>query len=186
MPEENSAVPEGTETDTVDPAEALAAAQAEVGKWKALSRKNEDKAKATAKDLKAFEDWKASQLSDSERAIEEAKAAARAEVVAEYSGKLARTAFLGAAAGRLENAYAVLSRLDVAQFLCDDGEVDQNAIAEFLDSIAPAAKAPETPAAPQPNGLFQGTRSEAGGDHLALNGDPILNKVNSILGISPR
>lgn len=172
---------ETTETTTATTTEApdVEALKADVEKWKALSRKNEEKAKANAKDVKAFEDWKASQLSETERAIEEAKAAVRAEVAAEYGAKLARTAFLSAADGRLKDAKAVLSRIDVTQFLDADGEPDTKAIGEFLDGIAPA---PQEPEQQTPNeGLFQGARGDQG-SALPLNGDPLLQKVMGIVG----
>ncbi|MCR8576471.1 hypothetical protein [Streptomyces sp. Isolate_219] len=167
-----------TTTDTTTEAPDVEALKADVEKWKALSRKNEEKAKANAKDVKEFEAWKASQLSETERAIEDAKAAVRAEVAAEYGAKLARTAFLSAADGRLKDAKAVLSRVDVTQFLDADGEPDTKAIGEFLDGIAPAQQEQEQ----TPNeGLFQGARGDQG-SALPLNGDPLLQKVMGILG----
>lgn len=173
-------MPENSEvTPVVAPVDDVDALKADVAKWKALSRQNEDKAKANAKVSKEFETWKASQLSESEKAIEDAKSSTRAEVAKEYGEKFARTAFLAAAKGRLEKPEEILKRVDVAQFLDDKGEPDEAAITEFLDSITPAV-APEVQ--PTFTGLFQGQRGDQAGSALPLNGDPLLAKVMGILG----
>lgn len=174
-------ITETTSTETTTEAPDVDALKAELDKWKALSRKNEEKAKSNAKEMKAFEDWKASQLSETERAIEDAKASVRAEVAAEYGAKLARSAFVSAAEGRLTDPKAVLARIDVTQFLDADGEPDAKAIGEFLDSIAPAQKEQEPDQQPTFEGLFQGSRGDQG-SALPLNGDPLLQKVMGIVG----
>lgn len=168
-----------TTSETTPEAPDVDALRADVEKWKSLSRKNEEKAKANAKDVKEFESWKASQLTETERAIEDAKATIRAEVAAEYGAKFARTAFLSAAKDRVANAEAVLSRIDVTQFLDADGEPDTKAIGEFLDSIAPAQQ--ENTQQTSLEGLFQGARGDQG-SALPLNGDPLLQQVMGILG----
>ena len=170
---ESGSSPEATEHDA-------SYWQAEAEKWKAQSRKNEAAKKDNAAKLKEYEEWKASQLSEHERDVADARQAGAAEVRAEFSAKLARTAFKAAADGRLGDPDKVLSRIDVMQFLTEDGDVDSDAISEFLDGIAPAK--PEEAEQQRPTGLFgdiQGTRS---GGHLPLNGDPLLDRVNQILG----
>lgn len=165
MPEEPEATPTEPTTETdVD-------WKAEAEKWKALSRKNETDKKRHAAEIKEFEDWKQSQLSESEKAIESAKAA----VHAEYSVKFARTAFLAAAKGRVKDPESVAAGIDFQQFV-KDGNPDETKISAFLDGIAPVA--------PTPVDFFPGIHTPQG-DTMALNGDPLLQKVNAALGITP-
>jgi hypothetical protein len=168
---ETGTTPEGTGTDATD-------WQAEAEKWKAQSRKNEADKKENAKKLKEYDAWKESQLSENERAVMAAREEGAASVRAEFSAKLAATAFKSAAAGRLADPEKVLARVDVAQFLTDSGDPDEEAIADFIDSIAPAKADTETPA--PASGLFQA--QGARGDHLPLNGDPLLNKIKNMIG----
>ena len=113
--------------------------------------------------------------------VAEAKAAARAEALAEVGSKLVSAEIRAAAAGRLEAMAldALISALDARRFITDEGEPDRDAIAAFIEGIAPK---------PQDDGrsplldLGQGAR---GGDNpsAALNGDPLLNSVKAKLGI---
>lgn len=84
-------------------AAAVAAAQKEVEKWQALARKHEQRAKDNADAAKALDEVKRSQMSDQERAVAEAKAATRAEILAEVGSKFVAAEFKVAAAGRTVN-----------------------------------------------------------------------------------
>lgn len=172
MTEENTAPVETTEADSAPETDW----KAEAEKWQALSKKQEARAKESHKAVQELQALKDAQLSDTEKAIRDARAEGAAEVRAEYASRLVATAFRGAAKGRLSNPDAVLSRVDRSQFLTEEGDVDESAIAEFLDSVAPQAEKPaETPPA-----LFQGSQGDKAA--LALNGDPILAKVMGIVG----
>ncbi|WP_458085827.1 hypothetical protein [Streptomyces malaysiensis] len=169
--------PEGTDENTVE------YWQAQAEKWKSLSRLNESKAKDNNAKLKEYDDWKASQLTENEKAVSAARDEGYNQGRAEMAGKVAEAAFRGVATGRLADVDSVLSKLNVSQFLTESGDVDSDAITKFIDSIAPksADSAPTPPATP---GLFsaQGARPQT--ENLPLNGDPLLAKVQSILGIS--
>lgn len=169
--------PEATEKDA-------AYWQAEAEKWKANSRKNEADKKANASKIKEYEDWKASQLSEHEKALNDAREEGASAVRAEYAAKLAESAFKGAAKGRIADVDSVLSKLNVAQFLTDSGDVDESAITAFIDAIAPVQ--PESTQQPQTDpmaGLFQAQGAVSQSNALPLNGDPLLQRVNQILGI---
>ena len=68
-------------TETVD-------LSAEVEKWKSLSRKNEQQAKANAQAAKELEELKRSQLSETERLIQQAKEETQRSVKQEFAQKL--------------------------------------------------------------------------------------------------
>ena len=167
-----SDAPDSAPEGTVEPTDW----QAEAEKWRALSKKQEARAKESHKAVQELQALKDAQLSDTEKAIRDARAEGAAEVRAEYASRLVATAFRGAAKGRLSNPDAVLSRVDRSQFLTEEGDVDESAIAEFLDSVAPQQE--QAPASPP--ALFQGSQGDQGA--LALNGDPILAKVMGIVG----
>lgn len=136
---------EATTTETVETTEAPPAGdtptveslQAEVDKWKATSRKHEDRAKANAAAQKELDAVKAASMSDQEKAVALAVAQARAEAFAEVGGQLVDAAVRAAVAGRGIDADALLDGLDRSRFL-DDGQVDQAAITAWVDRIVPA------------------------------------------------
>lgn len=150
---------------------------AELEKWKAQSRKNEERAKANAEAAKELERLKREALPEQERLIEEAKAQARAEALAEIGTSRVDDAVKLAAAGRPVDVDALLEGLDRSRFLGENGQPDQAAIAAWVDRIAPTANQ----AAPTVVDLGQGAR---GGEALALNGDPLLADLKSKLGIA--
>ena len=117
-------------------------------KWKSFSRTNEKAAKAERdradKLQKELDEAKRSQMSDQEKAVEEAKAAGRAEALTEAGEKVARAEFKAAAAGRLkpEALDTLLDNVNLSSFLDANGEVDTTRVASFIDSVAaPAAPA---------------------------------------------
>lgn len=151
------APPEAPPDEAPDPA-ALAE---ELNKWKAQARKHEERAKANAAAAKELDEVRKAAMSDTEKAVEIARQQARAEVVAEFGGKLVHHAIRAAVAGRGVDADALLEGLDPTRFLNDDGEADMEAITSWVDRIAP-----------QPEGripdLGQGARNTTplGGDAL--------------------
>jgi hypothetical protein len=109
-------------------------------------------------------------LGEQERAIEEAKSQARAEVRAEYNMRVLRAEVRAAAADRAVDPDAVVALLDLSAFeLDDDGRSDpravSGAVAELLKEKPYLAK----PAIPDSKRMPQGTRGSTGAP--AGNGD---------------
>lgn len=155
--------------------------KAEAEKAKALQRKWEDRAKANSNAAKELEELRKASMSDMEKALAEAKDAGRAEALALAGAKVARAEFKAALGDRLDadGFEALMSGLDLAAFLNEDGDVDAEKIGAFADRITPRP-------AEQASGfagidLGQGTRTST--SDMALNGDPILDTVKQKLGI---
>lgn len=111
--------------------------KAEAEKWKATSRKHEQRAKDNAAAAKERDELKRQGMSDAEKAADEAAAKARAEERTRLAGKLARQGFLAAAAGRVPNAAEVADDLNLSRYVAEDGEVDEKGLAELVDRLAP-------------------------------------------------
>lgn len=97
-------------------------------------------------------------MSETEKAIAEARAAARAELMAEVGAERVENAVRAATAGRNVDADALLDGLDRARFLTDDGKPDTQKITEWVDRIAPKGQTPPKPAAKD---IGQGARPGA-------------------------
>ncbi len=145
----------------------------ELEKWKAQARKQEQRAKENAAAAKELEKLKREGMSDQERAIDEARAAARAETLAEVGSARAADAIRLVATGRVADVEALIEGVDAARFVGEDGQPDREAIATWVERIAPADA---TPAFPD---LAQGARPGA----VTLGSDPLLAGVKSALGI---
>lgn len=156
--------------------------QGEAEKYRALMRKEEAKAKANASAAKELDKLKREAMSETERAVAEAVATAKAETAAEVTerlgGRLVVAEIRGAVAGRLtaEAVDALTERLDLSTFLSDDGEVDADAVKAFTAQIAPDVTAPPT----FPD-LGQGPRPSSNGNAFA---DPLLRDLKGKLGIT--
>lgn len=162
---------ETTDTDAPD-------LPAEVEKWKGLAHKHEKRAKDNAEAAKQLEQFKQQSMTDTEKAIEQARAEARADALAESGGKVAKAELRAAAAGRLdaEALDMLLDGINLAKFLDEDGEVDAVKVQAFMDGIAPKS---ETTTAVAALDLGQGAR----GNNHALNGDPLEQSLKAKLGI---
>lgn len=134
---DTSTATDTTTTDTADTAEELA-------KWKALARKHEDRAKANEAAKKELEKLQAATMSEQEKAIAEAKAAARAEAMAEFGTTLVDAEFKAASAGRDLDLSTLLENLDRKKFLDADGKPDATRIGEFVSKLAPAKRSTAT------------------------------------------
>lgn len=148
--------------------------KAEAEKWQGLARKHEERAKANAAAARERDELKRSTMTEVERAVDEAKAAARAEVMREVAADRVDDAVRVAAAGRSVDVEALLEGLDRAKFAGDDGQPDRKAITEWLDKVAPAGR---------PGGPDLGQGARGGRNSLPLNGDPLLQSVQDVLGI---
>lgn len=186
MPEAAAETATETTTTTTTPISTEATAEtvdhaAEAEKWKAQARKNEERAKANAEAAKELAQLKQTMMSDTEKAIEEAKATGRAEAIAELSVELVDSALAANAAGRLtpEQLTTLTSGLDRSKFLGEDGKVDATAVASFIDGIAPAQNTEQAAATPPgfPD-LGQGAR----GNPPALNSDALTDSLKRAVG----
>lgn len=151
-----------TETDPAEP-EPESSPETETAKqlehWKEVARKNESRAKANAAAAKELEQVKASMMSETEKAVAEAKAAGLAEGLRTGSAKIAQAEIRAAAAGRSVDVDALLEGVDASRFIDDDGEVNRQAITAWVDKVAPG----EDPSVPRPLDLGQGNRGGRGG-----------------------
>lgn len=142
---ENTAPVEGAEQNnpaTPDPAtgeEALG----DAGK-QALDRMKADKkaAETEAKTLRAeLDKIRQASMSETERAVAEAKAAGRTEAASEFGKELAREKF-DALAGRRNADFdtaKALEYVDLSKFLGEDGRPDPKAIAAAVERLVPQA-----------------------------------------------
>jgi hypothetical protein len=115
--------------------------------WRHQSRKHEERAKASAAqvaDLKPradqYDQLAQASRTEHEKALDEAKAQARAEAQREAALGLVRARMEFEAKGRLadDKLGAVLDPIDMTKFLAADGSVDTDKVKAFVDGIAPA------------------------------------------------
>lgn len=150
--------------------------KAEAEKWKALAKKHETRAKSNAGAAKELAELKRKGMSDTEKAVDEAVAAAVAQERVKAGEKVARSAFLAAAKGRIENAKDVADEINLRKYVDDEGEVDEDAIGELVDKLAPKQSGTDnndedddreggrdTRRRRRGSGLDQGTRRRGGG-----------------------
>lgn len=124
MSEENAtATTETTDTDVTD-------WKAEADKWKAHARKQEERAKGNADAVKELDRLKASQMTETEKAVAEAEARGRSAALSAAGTRLAKAELRAAAAGTVDKATldGFLEYADLGKFLGDDGEPDTKAI----------------------------------------------------------
>ena len=114
---------------------------AEVTKWKALSRTNEARWKDASKEL---DQLRQAQMSEADKALEQARNEARAATLAEVGGRLA-AAELRAQAATAGVELPPADYLNLAAFIGDDGSPKPDAIASFVSSLPKPATEPEFP-----------------------------------------
>ena len=121
--------------------------------WKHQAKKHETRATEwqtaaggkTAAEVKAergeLETLRQSQLTDSEKALETAKAEGRAEASAEYAPRMARLAFETALAHVDDDAREILiDSLDLTKVITDSGDIDTAKVKTIAGTLAPADK----------------------------------------------
>ncbi|XMN06947.1 hypothetical protein ACK8N7_13295 [Streptomyces griseobrunneus] len=115
-------------------------------KWKALSRENERKWRAASKEL---EELRKAQMTDQEKALDDARAEARKATMSEVGARLAKAEIrVQASKAGVE---APTDYLDLSQFLGDDGEANAEKVGAFIASLK--QNAPKGEAFPQLNGV---------------------------------
>ncbi len=151
----------------------MADSSVDLEKWKSLARKHEERAKANAKAAQELAELKQSMLSETEKALEQAKSETRRQVMAEVATKLVDAKLQAELNGKVLPAEAVLT-FRKETFIGDDGEVDELAIKAWVESHATKAETvyPD---------LAQGKR---GTTPVALNSDPLLADLKAKLGIN--
>ncbi|MCY0945379.1 hypothetical protein [Streptomyces antarcticus] len=107
------------------------ALQAEIDKWKAMSRKNEERFKQASTEL---EGYRQSQTSDTEKAIQAARAEARNAALSEVGTKLI-SAELRAASSAAGVTLPGAQFLNLDSFLGEDGNPDPARIEAFVSSL---------------------------------------------------
>ena len=120
--------------ETVDTEETVKVdLESEVEKWKSLSRKNEQQAKANAQAVKELDELKKSQLTDQERLIESTKEETRLAVRMEFAEKLVDAEFKANLNGRVLEGNALLD-FNKASFITEDANVDSDAIEAWVNA----------------------------------------------------
>lgn len=107
--------------------------KAEVDKWKSLSRKNEQQAKSNMTAAKELEEIRKSQLTETEKLIEQTKTETALSVRREFATKLVDAELKAQLNGRVLEGGALLS-FDKASFITDDGNVDSEAIQQWVEA----------------------------------------------------
>jgi len=170
----------GDTTSTPEPTieEQLAAAQAEAEKWKTTSRKHEDRSKANAQAARELEELRRTSMSETEKAIAEARDAARAEAAREFGTRIAVEALRGVATGRVGDVDALIEGLDPTKFLDDDGQPDRDAIQSWIDKVAPPKTEDDTDTGSFFPDLGQGARQS-----VPLNSTQLERDLKAKLGV---
>ncbi|MFE9624287.1 hypothetical protein [Streptomyces sp. NPDC006527] len=96
-------------------------------KWEQRAKKNSEAATELAR-------LKREGMSETEAAV----AAARAEERVKGGERIARSAFLAAAKGRIPNPAEVVEDINLKKYVDDEGDVDDEAIAALVDKLAPS------------------------------------------------
>jgi hypothetical protein len=155
-----------TETETVETTDL----SAEVEKWKSLSRKNEQQAKANAQAAKELDELKKSQLSDTEKLIESAKAETAKQLRSEFASKLVDSELKAALNGRVLDGGSLLE-FDKNSFITDEGEVDTAAMQSWVEAHSKSASVP----APD---LGQGARGSNPSKALVTSRDELASMTS--------
>lgn len=136
--------PSGTPVEQMTPDQ-------QVAYYRHQARKHEDRNKDILKltggkygdDLKAVFDelqtLRNEKLTDSEKAVEEAKRAAREEAAREFGPRMARLAFETALAHR-DDRDDLIAALNLTSVLTESGDVDTAKVRSIVEKIAPADK----------------------------------------------
>lgn len=152
--------------------------KAEAEKYKALSKKNEQRAKDNSSAARELEQLRQQSMTDTEKAVAAARNEGRTEALALLGAAKVESAFAIAASGRLESEQlkVLLQGVNHGAFLNEDGSVDDSSVSTFIDGIAPK---------PDPNrrvDLGQGARqSGVTGPGKAASADPLVNALTALV-----
>lgn len=123
--------------------------KAEYEKWKALSRKNESEAEKLRKELDKF---RQANMTESEKALQEAMEKGRKAALSEMGTRLAEAEIKAAAANAGRKVPDGFSNfLNMTAFIGEDGTPNGDAITAFINSLPEAT--PKGPAFSQNTGI---------------------------------
>jgi hypothetical protein len=165
-----------TTTDTSTDTDDTTDWKAEAEKFKALHKKQEERAKANAKAAQELEQLRQQTMTDTEKAVAQARNEGKAEAMSLLGAAKVESAFAIAASGRIESdsLKVLLQGLNHGAFLAEDGTVDESSVATFIDGIAPKA---------DPNrrvDLGQGARLGGKSGPGGTTGDPLVDALTRI------
>lgn len=118
-------------------------AEQQAAYWRHHARKHEQRAKDREdydRIKSELDEIKAAGMSEQEKAVDEAKKAAKAEALREVGGRMVDAHIKASVtAGRLtqDQADVILDGLDRTRFLTTEGDVDTDKVTALLDKIAP-------------------------------------------------
>ena len=136
--EEPEAVVETAENETSEMSE-TDALKAEVDKWKSLSRKNEQQAKSNGQAVKELDEIRKSQLTDTEKLIEQTREETSQAVRKEFAVKLVDAEFKSLLGGRSLDGSSLLD-FDKSSFIQADGNIDSEAIQSWVEAHSKTAE----------------------------------------------
>lgn len=139
--------------------------------WKALARKHEDRSKKATAEL---EKLKKAQMSESEQALTEAEERGRKAATAEAGQKLAAAEIKAALAGVVPDPKLIVEDLNLAKYVNDDGDVDDEAVKVLKEKYVALAKPGKA--------RGDGDGGSRGGDKPKRAGS-ITEAVNKKLGV---
>lgn len=140
---------EATETpepvvDAIDPEVSeeseMETLKSEVDKWKSLSRKNEQQAKSNSQAAKELDEIRKSQLTDTEKLIEQTREETSQVIRKEFAVKLVDAELKSQLNGRSLNGSALLD-FDKSSFIQADGNIDSVAIQSWVEAHSKTAEA---------------------------------------------
>jgi len=164
--EEPEAVVETAENETSEMSE-TDALKAEVDKWKSLSRKNEQQAKSNGQAVKELDEIRKSQLTDTEKLIEQTREETSQVIRKEYAVKLVDAEFKSLLGGRSLDGSSLLD-FDKSSFIQGDGNIDLEGIQSWVEAHSTTAEQ----AIPD---LGQGARGQNPGKSQIRNRDELKN-----------
>jgi type IV secretory pathway VirB10-like protein len=167
--------------DTTDWKKEYEKAQATIEQTRTAARRAEERAKTSSSAARELETLRRQTMSEQERLVAEARDQARSEALREVAQERVSAKLAQFAAGRLDpGAVARITSVVTADaFLNDDGSINEKAIQEFVDGIAPKAPAnPPDPRFPDLSG-GQGSRQP----DQALNGSGLEAALRAAVGI---
>ncbi|WAB08831.1 scaffolding protein [Streptomyces phage Success] len=164
--ENNQQAPAGTEPPKAPTVEEL---QADVERWKTLSRQNEKNYNEARTELSKLQE---ASMTDAEKAIEKAKEEARNAALSEVGSRLVE-AELRVQAATAGVTLPPAEFLNVQRFIGADGSPDTAAIQTFVSSLPQPSKAPEFA-----QGIGLGRQGDSGGYAAGQIGRDALSRMS--------
>lgn len=145
--------------------------------WKKQARENERRAKANAKAAEELEQLKASQMSETEKAVAEAETRGRQAALGDIGQRLAAAEIKAALTGVVPNPAEIVEDLNLGKYVTDDGDVDEDAVKTLrtkYEALAPAKEPAKPPAGQRPKPNLQTVP-------VGSNGAPQMTDMNELM-----